>query len=100
MSSGFLRCVVLAASIRAIALMMEAASSSETSVNFYQSTQLNNPEDSRLKTRRRENLKSYLLAGSVRLELRNVLFHMVAKSEIEKLFLSLTHCKIKICHSN
>jgi hypothetical protein len=38
-----------------IALMMEAASTSETSVNCYQTT-LHNPED--LHTRRRENLKS------------------------------------------
>jgi hypothetical protein len=29
-----------------IALMMEAASTSETSVNFYQTTRLNIPEDS------------------------------------------------------
>jgi hypothetical protein len=43
-----------------IALMMEAASTSETSVNFYQTTQRNNPEDSHLHTRRRENLKSHL----------------------------------------
>jgi hypothetical protein len=35
-----------------IALMMEAASTSETLVTF-------NPEDSHLHTRRRENLKSY-----------------------------------------
>jgi hypothetical protein len=43
---------VLAASIiRAIiAVMMEATSTSETSVNFYQSTRLNNPEDSHLQT--------------------------------------------------
>jgi hypothetical protein len=34
--------------ILAIALMMEAASISETSVNFYQTTQRNNPEDSHL----------------------------------------------------
>jgi hypothetical protein len=42
-----------------MALMMEveAASTSETSVNFYQSTLRNNPEDSHLQTRRRENLK-------------------------------------------
>jgi hypothetical protein len=41
---------VLAASIiRAIiTLMMEAASTSETSVNFYQTTRHNNPEDSHL----------------------------------------------------
>jgi hypothetical protein len=31
-----------------IALMMEAASTSETSVNFYQITRRNNPEDSHL----------------------------------------------------
>jgi hypothetical protein len=35
-----------------IALMMEAASTSETSVNFYQTTRRNN--------HRRENLKTYL----------------------------------------
>jgi hypothetical protein len=42
-----------------IALMMEAVSASETSVNFYQTTRRNNPEDSHLHTRRRENLKSH-----------------------------------------
>jgi hypothetical protein len=41
---------MLAASfIRAmITLIMEAASTSETSVNFYQTTRRNNPEDSHL----------------------------------------------------
>jgi hypothetical protein len=49
---------VLAASIiRVIDLMMEAASTSEMLVNFYQTTQLNNPEDSHLHTHCRENLK-------------------------------------------
>jgi hypothetical protein len=38
---------------------MEAASTSETSANFYQTAQRNNPEDSHLHTRRRENLKSH-----------------------------------------
>jgi hypothetical protein len=33
-----------------IALKMEAASTSETSVNFYQTTRRNNPEDSHLHT--------------------------------------------------
>jgi hypothetical protein len=37
--------------------MMEAASTSETSVNFYQTTRRYNPEDSHLHNRRRENLK-------------------------------------------
>jgi hypothetical protein len=41
--------------------MMEAATTSETSVNFYQTTRRNNAEDSHLSTRRRENLKSHKL---------------------------------------
>jgi hypothetical protein len=44
----------------AIALMTEAETTSKTSVNFYQTTRLNIPEDSDLHTRRRENLKSHL----------------------------------------
>jgi hypothetical protein len=39
---------VFAASIIVIALMMEAARISETSVNFYQTTQSDNREDSNL----------------------------------------------------
>jgi hypothetical protein len=42
-----------------IALMMEAASTSETSVKFYQTARCNIPKDSHLHTRRRENLKSH-----------------------------------------
>jgi hypothetical protein len=41
-----------------IALMMEAASASVTSVNFYQTTRRNNSEDSHLHTHCRENLKT------------------------------------------
>jgi hypothetical protein len=54
---------VLAASIirAVIALMMEAASTSETSVNFCQTAQRNNPEDSRPHTHRHEKLKSRCL---------------------------------------
>jgi hypothetical protein len=48
---------VLAASI--IRAMMVAESTSETSVSFYQTVRRNNPEDSHLHTRRRENLKSH-----------------------------------------
>jgi hypothetical protein len=43
-----------------IAQMMEAAWTSETPVNVYQTTQRNNPEDSHLNNRRRENLKYHL----------------------------------------
>jgi hypothetical protein len=39
--------------------MKEAARTSETLVNFYQTTRRYNTEDSRLRTHRRENLKSY-----------------------------------------
>jgi hypothetical protein len=50
----------LAASIiRTTALMMGAASTSETSVNFYQTTRCNNPEDNHLHTLSRENLQSH-----------------------------------------
>jgi hypothetical protein len=44
------------------ALMMEAASTSETPVNFYQTAWRNNPEDSHFHTRRRENLKYHTIA--------------------------------------
>jgi hypothetical protein len=43
-----------------IALMMEAANTSEMLVNVYQTTLSDNPEDSHLRTRRRANLKSYV----------------------------------------
>jgi hypothetical protein len=41
--------------------MMEAARTSETLVQLYQTTRRYNPEDSHLHTHRRENLKSYFL---------------------------------------
>jgi hypothetical protein len=44
-----------------MALMMEAARTSATSVNFYQTARCNNPKDRHLHTRRRENLKSHLV---------------------------------------
>jgi hypothetical protein len=44
---------------------MEAARTSETLVNFYQTTRCYNPEDSNLHTHRRENLKSYLYKGGL-----------------------------------
>jgi hypothetical protein len=42
------------------ALVMEAASTSETSVNFYQTRRRNNTEVSHIHTRRHENLKYHL----------------------------------------
>jgi hypothetical protein len=44
-----------------IALMMESARTSETLVNFYQTTRCYNPEDSHLRTHHRENLIPYFL---------------------------------------
>jgi hypothetical protein len=45
-----------------MALLMEVASTSETQVNFYQTTRRNNPEDSHLHIHRRENVKFQLLS--------------------------------------
>jgi hypothetical protein len=47
--------------VAVIALMMEAARTSETLVNFYQTTRRYNPEDSHLRTHHRENLKSHIV---------------------------------------
>jgi hypothetical protein len=41
--------------------MMEAAKTSETLVNFYQTTRRYKPEDSHLRTHRRENFKTYYI---------------------------------------
>jgi hypothetical protein len=40
-------------------MMVEAASISETSVKFYQTTRRNNTQDSHIHNRRRENLKCH-----------------------------------------
>jgi hypothetical protein len=45
--------------IAMIALMMEAARTSEKLVNFYETTRRYNPENSHLRTHHRENLKFY-----------------------------------------
>lgn len=44
--------------IRAMALIIAAASTSDTSVNVYKATRCNNPEGSCLRTHCRKNLKS------------------------------------------
>jgi hypothetical protein len=41
-----------------VVAVMEAAITSETSVNLYQTTRRKNSEESHLHTRRRENMKS------------------------------------------
>jgi hypothetical protein len=58
--------VLDASIIRMIALMMEAAGTYETLMNFYQTTQCNNPEDSHLDTRCCENLKSHIFVLLIR----------------------------------
>jgi hypothetical protein len=50
---------------------MEAAKTSETLVNFYQTARRYNPEDSHLRTHRRENLKSYFPQNTKNLRLIN-----------------------------
>jgi hypothetical protein len=49
-------------------LMIESVSTSETSVNFYETTRRNIPEGRHLHTRRRENLKSHEKNGDLELE--------------------------------
>jgi hypothetical protein len=45
--------------IRLMTLVMKAVNTPETSIGFYPTTLCNIPEDSRLFTSRRENLKSH-----------------------------------------
>jgi hypothetical protein len=47
--------------------MTEAVQTSETSVNSYQSTRRYNPEDSRLHSHCRENLRAYVVKESLML---------------------------------
>jgi hypothetical protein len=55
--------------------MMEAVSTSEMSVNFYQTTWRNIPEDSHLHTHRQENLKSHPVT---------MLFYILQKKKRER----------------
>jgi hypothetical protein len=48
-----------------IALMMDAVSTTETLLNFPETTGYNIPEECHLHTRRRENMKSQLLSRPV-----------------------------------
>jgi hypothetical protein len=60
-----MQCIVLLSvfetvTITFIALMMEAVHTSESSINFNVTTRRYIPEDFKLNTRRRENLKSHI----------------------------------------
>jgi hypothetical protein len=69
--------VLVVSIIRAMSpLVMKAARASETSINFYQTTRRNNPEDSHLHTRR-ENPKYHTA---------NILIHYVHTFKISELF--------------
>jgi hypothetical protein len=60
-----------------VAVMLEAARTSETLVNIYQTTRRYNPEDSHLRTHRRENLKSDYEDGRLFRLLRRVVWQKV-----------------------
>jgi hypothetical protein len=67
--------------VKMYVIRAEVASTSEASVSFYQTTRRNNPEDSHLRTRRRENLKScniFLVQISTMLNLTGVTSSFVA----------------------
>jgi hypothetical protein len=81
-------CLLGCSTVRLIALMMEAARTSETLVNFYQTTRCYNP-DSNLHTHRRENLKSYLVFRISTEIVSEDLFHGRAQ------LLSTKHCITK-----
>jgi hypothetical protein len=59
---------------------MEAASTSETAVNIYQTTQRYNPEDSHFHTHHCENLKSYLILHLIPLNTVHYLQHNAVHS--------------------
>jgi hypothetical protein len=69
--------------VATIALMMEAVQTSETSVNSYQSTRRYNPEDSHLRTHRRENFKLYLVTDH--LEYLSVVGKIILKWTLKNL---------------
>jgi hypothetical protein len=64
--------------------MMEAANTSETLVNFYQTTRRNKPEDSHLHTRRRENLKSHIIYSPRMAILPRMLYNIYSWNKVTK----------------
>jgi hypothetical protein len=80
-----------------IALMMEAARSSETSVNFYQTTWRYNPEHSNLRTHRRENLNSYLKSfGTLKCILPNPIAFLLLDCDTSVSSICTPVCRIDI----
>jgi hypothetical protein len=69
---------------------MEAANTSAMSVNFYQTTWRNNPEDSHLHIRRRENMKSHLLQDLFLYQLISRSFQMAYPTLRVHLFYSVS----------
>jgi hypothetical protein len=67
-------------SLVSITLMMEAVSSSQTSISIYQTTRRNIPENSHLFSCRRENLKSHPTEH---------LFQLIAEVKQSRLFTSM-----------
>jgi hypothetical protein len=59
---------------------MEAASTSETSVNFYQTTKRNNPEDSHIHTRCSEKLKFQIV--NIILDIVQCLMYILYRSTL------------------
>jgi hypothetical protein len=63
-----------------VALMMEAARTSDTLVNFHQTTRRYNPEDSDLRNHRHENLKSYFCCIKVSTVMQFIEVHVLYRS--------------------
>jgi hypothetical protein len=79
--------------------MMEAASTSETLVNCYQTAPSNIPEDSHLHTGCRENLKSHsvtLYSKIIRLDYNNTSYDETVTAEHTKRFLNVVIAKFTI----
>jgi hypothetical protein len=81
-----------------ISLMMEAASTSETTVNFFQTTQRNIQDNSHLHTRRRENLKSHIQKNCLHWRIRSVCcgrklqWQLIAATHVSLLPIHVWHC--------
>jgi hypothetical protein len=78
--------------------MMEAASTTKTSVNIYQTTLRNNPEDSHLYIRRHENLKSHTNHTIVPIFLAHTVERdVVAQSVTELHLLLMLYYVVRTC---